>query len=264
MSAYRVGQTQRDRYCCEGFIKLDSVFSAAAVRRYERAVSDAVEAQYACPDEKPPNSDSNAYEAAFHQVMNLWRRSAAVRSLVFNKELARIAADLMQVPRVRLYHDQALYKRAGGGGTPWHCDQYYWPLDNDNTITAWIPLQDTPTQMGALRFSAGSQLRDAGRELPIGEDSDAIIGKRLAHMQLTTVEAAFAAGDVSFHSGWTFHSARRNTTASTRRAIAIIYMADGTRLKQPENDNQLADWRQWCPDAKVGEVIATPLNPVLS
>ena len=37
---------------------------------------------------------------------------------------------------VRLYHDQALFKEAGGGITPWHQDQHYWPLDTDRTITS--------------------------------------------------------------------------------------------------------------------------------
>jgi hypothetical protein len=34
-------------------------------------------------------------------------------------------------------------------------------------------------------------------------------------------------------------------------------------LKQPENNNQINDWNAWCPGAVVGEVIDTPLNPVL-
>jgi hypothetical protein len=34
----------------------------------------------------------------------------------------------MEVEGVRLYHDQALFKEAEGGITPWHADQYYWPL----------------------------------------------------------------------------------------------------------------------------------------
>ena len=260
---YRVDTTQCASYRSQGFVKLDGVFSPQQVQLYERAVSAAIEESHTLHTEKPPNSDSAVYEQAFLQVMNIWRRSETVRAMVFNETLAQIAADLMGVTGVRLYHDQALYKRAGGGSTPWHCDQYYWPLDGDDTTTVWIPLQDTPLEMGALTFSAGSHLLDLGRHLPIGEDSETIISKRLANMQLAQVENAFKAGDVSFHSGWTFHNARRNTTNSTRRAMTIIYMADGTRLKQPENDNQIADWRQWCPGAKVGEVVQTPLNPLL-
>ena len=48
-----------------------------------------------------------------------------------NGELSKkeIATELMQTDGARLYHDQALFKEAGGGITPWHADQYYWPLN---------------------------------------------------------------------------------------------------------------------------------------
>lgn len=263
MAGYRVDQAQCDRYRSQGFVKLDGVFRAQEVIGFEQAVTAAVNVQSAAYEEKSLNPDNNAYERAFLQVMNIWRTSESVRALVFNRTLARIAADLMGVSAVRLYHDQALYKRAGGGPTPWHCDQYYWPLDSDNTITVWIPFQDTPVEMGALSFSEGSHLVDLGRHLPIGEDSEQVISAKLQTMQLAHIESAFEAGDISFHSGWTFHSARENSTALPRRAMTIIYMADGTKLKEPENENQMADWRQWCPGAKVGQVVDTSLNPLL-
>ena len=44
---------------------------------------------------------------------------------------------------------------------------------------------------------------------------------------------------------------------------AIIYMEDGIRLIEPQNKNHVADWDRWMPDAKVGEVVATALNPVM-
>jgi phytanoyl-CoA dioxygenase PhyH len=48
---------------------------------------------------------------------------------------------------------------ASGPHTPWHADQYYWPLATPKTITAWIPLQETPLEMGPMEFSAGGDLR---------------------------------------------------------------------------------------------------------
>ena len=59
--------------------------------------------------------------------MNLWAVDDAVKQFTLAKRFAKIAADLLGVDKVRLYHDQALYKEPGGGFTPWHQDQYYWP-----------------------------------------------------------------------------------------------------------------------------------------
>jgi Phytanoyl-CoA dioxygenase (PhyH) len=81
--------------------------------------------------------------------------------------MARIAAKLMDVDGVRLYHDQALYKEPIGGITPWHADEFYWPLSNDNTVAAWIPLLSIPLEMGSLAFAESSQNVEIGRNFEI-------------------------------------------------------------------------------------------------
>ncbi len=263
MSDYEITTEHRRFFRENGFVKLDGVFTPEQVAEVERDVSAAVMALHDPDAEKPPNSDTDAYAAAFTQVMNIWRHSEDVKRFVFNKTLARLATELMDVDGVRLYHDQALYKEAHGGYTPWHCDQYYWPLASDETITAWIPLQDTPANMGPLAFSAGSHRIDLGRDLPIGADSETVIAGKLASEQLPCVEPEFSAGDISFHAGWTFHRAGENTTDRPRRAMTVIYMADGIRLQAPSNPNQQTDWDTWCPGAVVGEPVRTPLNPLL-
>ena len=48
-----------------------------------------------------------------------------------------------------------------------------------------------------------------------------------------------------------------------RKVMTIIYMDEEMRLKAPENENQHNDWQTWCPGAAVGQIIDTPLNPVL-
>ncbi len=35
------------------------------------------------------------------------------------------------------------------------------------------------------------------------------------------------------------------------------------KLKEPENDNQVNDWHTWCPGAVPGEMVNSPINPVL-
>ena len=210
-----------------------------------------------------PMEERDTYSRAFLQVMNIWRNSAEVKRLVFSRRLAQIATDLMGVSGVRLYHDQALYKEPGGGYTPWHADQYYWPLSNSNTTTAWIPLQATPLEMGPVEFSAGSHTATGGRSLAIGDDSEEAINALLDDGGYRHVVEPFDAGEVSFHAGWLYHRAGPNTTGSPRGVMCIIYMDEMMQLAAPRNENQRADWEAWCPGAEVGSVIDTPLNPQL-
>ncbi|WP_018630349.1 phytanoyl-CoA dioxygenase family protein [Niabella aurantiaca] len=257
---YTLTTEQIDFYNANRFIKLKQVLSAEALDCFRTVIADQVAKMNTV---KTSLDERDTYGKAFLQLFNLWRLNDDVRTLVFSKRLGKIAADLMQVEGVRIYHDQALFKEGGGGITPWHADQYYWPLETDKTITAWIPLQETPLEMGPLEFSAGSHQIIEGRELAIGDESETLIQQRLRVTDFEHVIEAFDLGEISFHSGWIFHRAGANATPDARRVMTIIYMDRDMRLKAPENKNQQNDWDTWCPGATVGAVIDTPLNPVL-
>ncbi len=251
---------QIDFYQKNRFIKIKQVLDAQVIEHFNAVVTQRVEALNTVTTDL---QERDTYGKAFLQLTNLWCEDEEIKKLVFSRRIAGIAAGLLQVDGVRLYHDQALYKEAGGGITPWHADQYYWPLSTDKTITAWIPLQRTPLAMGPLEFSAGSHQIVEGRELAISDESEAVLQKKLRVNDFLHVIEPFDIGEVSFHSGWIFHRAGANSTGEVRKVMTIIYMDKDMVLKEPENDNQIKDWEKWCPGARVGEVVDTLINPVL-
>ena len=257
---YTLTQDQLTFYQKNQFIKLKDVLDVETIAHFNAVISAQVEKMNT---ENTALEERTTYGKAFLQLFNLWRENEEVKSFIFSKRLGQIAAELMCVDGVRLYHDQALFKEGGGGITPWHADQYYWPLESDKTVTAWIPLQETPLEMGPLEFSAGSHAIVEGRELEIGDESEAIIQKTLRVTDFEHVIEAFDLGEVSFHSGWIFHRAGENVTNGMRKVMTIIYMDKDMILKNPVNKNQENDWYTWCPGAKVGEVIDTHLNPLI-
>ncbi len=257
---YSLNQVQIDFYQKNRFIKLKEVLNLETVQFFNEAISKQVNEMN---QERTALEDRTTYGKAFLQLFNLWTENLVIKELIFSKRIAKIASDLMEVNGVRLYHDQALFKEGGGGITPWHADQYYWPLETDKTVTAWIPLQETPLEMGPLEFSAGSHTIVEGRELEIGDESEEIIQKKLRVTDFNHVIEAFDIGEISFHSGWVFHRAGANITNEMRKVMTIIYMDKDMILKNPDNKNQIHDWNTWCPDAKIGEIINSPLNPVL-
>lgn len=257
---YPLTKEQIDFYQENRFIKLKQVFDISTLSYLNDVITRRVEQMNT---QTTPLESRSTYGKAFLQLFNLWKEDKIVKELVCSKRLAKIAADLMQTSGTRLYHDQALFKEGGGGITPWHADQYYWPLDTDKTVTAWIPLQSTPLELGPLEFSAGSHRIVEGRELEISDESEQLIQQKLRVTDFVHVIEAFDAGEISFHSGWIFHRAGANSTEQMRKVMTIIYLDIDMRLKSPENQNQVNDWNTWCPGAKIGEVINTPLNPVL-
>ena len=257
---YSLNQDQINFYQKNRFIKLKQVLNPESVQFFNEAIAKQVSEMN---QEQRALEDRSTYGKAFLQLFNLWMENPLVKELIFSKRIAKIASELMEVNGVRLYHDQALFKEGGGGITPWHADQYYWPLETDKTITAWIPLQATPLEMGPLEFSAGSHVIVEGRELEIGDESEELIQKKLRVTDFEHVIEAFDLGEISFHSGWVFHRAGANVTNEMRKVMTIIYMDKDMILKNPDNDNQINDWNTWCPEAKVGEIINSPLNPIL-
>jgi ectoine hydroxylase-related dioxygenase (phytanoyl-CoA dioxygenase family) len=242
------------------YIKLKQVLNKETLEFFNTAITERVNMMNT---ETTPVAERSTYGKAFLQLFNLWKEDEVVSELIFSKRLAKIATDLMQTRGVRIYHDQALFKEGGGGITPWHADQYYWPLETDKTITAWMPLQETPLEMGPLEFSAGSHRIVEGRELEIGDESELAIQQKLRVTDFKHVIEPFDAGEISFHSGWVFHRAGANSTNQMRKVMTVIYMDKDMRLKNPENKNQINDWNTWCPGAKIGAVIDSPINPVI-
>ena len=257
---YDLTQEQIDFYQKNRYIKLKEVLSVEAVEFFNEAITKQVNEMN---QEETALEDRTTYGKAFLQLFNLWVENDIVKALISSKRIAKIASDLMEVNGVRLYHDQALFKEGGGGITPWHADQYYWPLETDKTVTAWIPLQETPLELGPLEFSAGSHQIVEGRDLEIGDESEIVIQQKLKVTNFDHIIEAFDLGEVSFHSGWVFHRAGANTTNQMRKVMTIIYMDKDMVLKNPENKNQINDWNTWCPGATIGEVINTPINPIL-
>lgn len=257
---YPITPQQTEQYKTQGFIKLKQVFSADLLKAFGNELTNQV---IRLNTEDRPLEERTTYGKAFLQITNLWTKNEIVKRFAFSKRVARIAADLMGVRGVRMYHDQALYKEPGGGITPWHADQFYWPLDTNNTITAWIPFQATPLELGPLAFSATSHSVHLGRDLEISDDSEKKISKQLLDHGLPLVETGFDIGEISFHGGWTFHRAAPNNSDRPRKVITIIYVEDGCRIAQPKNKNQQADLEAWTPGRKPGDLVDTALNPVL-
>ncbi len=215
--------------------------------------------------EKRDLEERDTYGKAFLQIMNLWREDEAVRKFVLAKRFAKIAADLLGVKNVRLYHDQALFKEPGGGPTPWHQDQNYWPLNTNKTITMWMPLVDiTNPDMGMLTFASGSQLKGNVFDYVISDESEGAFEAYVKENQFEISRpTSMKAGDATFHSGFTIHNAPGNSSDIMRKVMTIIYYEDGATISQPQHQWQEADHKVWLMGKPVGSVADSEMNPLL-
>lgn len=209
-------------------------------------------------------TEPDGYGRLFLQSFNLWRVDARIARFVLSRRFAGVAAALLGVERVRLYHDQALCKGPGGGRTPWHQDHWYWPLDTDGTITMWMPLVDLPEEVGSMTFASGSHALGYLGAPGISKEGDRTLAGTIAERGLPTRSyGAMRAGDATFHGGWTLHSAGRNPTDRLRTVMTVIYYADGARVATDLNDAQEVDRKAWLGGRPPGALADHELNPVI-
>ena len=111
-TTYTITPDHAAQFRRDGFIKLKNVLSPETLDYYGKEITRQV---IRLNKQTKPMEERTTYEKAFLQIGNIWLQSEIAKEFVFSKKLGRIAAELMGVRGVRLYHDQALYKEASGG-----------------------------------------------------------------------------------------------------------------------------------------------------
>jgi ectoine hydroxylase-related dioxygenase (phytanoyl-CoA dioxygenase family) len=118
--------------------------------------------------------------------------------------------------------------------------------------------------MGPMRFVRGSHREGAWGAAGIGDSSEAFFSARIAAEPGRVDEMGpMAAGDASFHAGWTVHGAHPNASAGMRAVMTVIYYADGLAVAREPTRLQRGDLRTWLPGCVPGGAAASELNPVV-
>ncbi|MEM9168153.1 MAG: phytanoyl-CoA dioxygenase family protein [Pseudomonadota bacterium] len=254
---YAVPQCAIDAFRADGFVKLANVLSPGAVLRLRAKTIETLEAAFSARLD-------GGLRNRFLSAEMLWLSDAVARAFVLSPRIAKIAADLLGRPRVRLYHDNWMSKEPGCGRTPWHYDDHHFPLATNDVVTAWIPGQEIPRAMGPLAFARGMETWRRVADVPFNKE-DASYDRRVAEIFRTenvdVEDGPFDVGAVSFHHNLSYHAAGGNRTGLSRAVLATTYFADGARVVDAPTMVS-GDWRKFLPGAEPGGLAASPLNPI--
>jgi ectoine hydroxylase-related dioxygenase (phytanoyl-CoA dioxygenase family) len=256
-----ISTAQRDEFRDNGHLLVRGLLTTAEIAIHRQLIVDAVKRQ---SRERRKSPERGIYGRAFGQMVNLWRGDEGVRQFVLSKRLGKVAADLLGVANVRIYHDHALFKEAGGRATYWHQDQYYWPLDTADTITMAMSLTDQSIDMGMFVFASGSHKYGTVKDSKLSSEPDGLYRKYIKdnHFPLTCA-AGMRAGDSSWHYGNTVHHSSANESDRRREMMTITYMADGARVAQPVHEGQVYELNNWLTGLPPGRLAASELNPLV-
>ncbi len=213
---------QKEQFDRQGFVVLDDVVEAELLDAVV-AELDAEEAKVdrflaSQPDERFSIAERGALTIALHPVT----RSDAAQRLARHSVLLGACADLVG-PDVRLYWDQAVYKKPEKPRrVPWHQDNGYTYVEPQHYLTCWVALTDATLDNGCPWIAPGVHRSGTLRHHyidPLGWEC------------LTNVpdaeSAAVGAGGVVVFSSLTPHLTGPNTTTDVRKAYILQYAPEG-------------------------------------
>jgi len=259
-SVYPLTQAQADQYRGEGHILLPGVASHEEIDHFRSLILAYVDEVIHTHGTRVQLEDATTL---FTRVTNVWRRDENVRELVFAKRFARIAAQLMGVRGVRLYHDQVLIKDPGRSQTPWHKDHFYCPLATPHIVKMSLALTDVTREMGPMVFVTGSHLGGLFPEAPYSLKTQEAFSQVIRSRKIPTTTHIMNAGDAVFHSGDILHSAMQNTSSRRRESLTLVYYADSTRVMVPTHEQRAEGMKEFLPGLNPGDIAASDLNPLL-
>lgn len=171
-------------------------------------------------------------------------QNAKLRELAWNPILGAIAARLTGSSQIRYFDDSIIYKPADLPGAEsvvgWHTDRAYWgTCTSDKMLTAWIPFQDTPEEMGPVVYIDHSNHWPGAAEMRTFHAKDQaeleehfMVGKDEA----VKVPMTLKKGEVSFHSCLTVHGSQVNRSRRPRIAMALHFQDERNRFRKQLDD----------------------------
>jgi phytanoyl-CoA hydroxylase len=239
-----VTSDQIERYRKDGFVVIDNFLTSSELAEWRSAVEEAIEERDGV---KIPgtnlktgyddgiNKDTDYYANVFDQLINLWQTNSRVRKLMMSPELGKAAALLSGANGIRIWHDQALFKRPWANPTTLHLDVPFWSFSASDAISVWVALDDATYNNGCLYFLPGTHKKTDYRDIGITRNMNAIFKIYPELALVEPVAVPMKAGSASFHNGLCIHGAGPNMTPRPRRAMTCAYMPEGATFNGQKN-----------------------------
>ncbi len=155
-------------------------------------------------------------------------RSERLREFCAGPVFCDLVHDLIG-PEVRLYWDQAVYKKSGNPDEfPWHQDNGYTYIEPQQYLTCWIALTDTDESNGCPWVVPGVH-REGTRAHAMTE-----LGWRCSVPEKEAVPVPARSGSIVVFSSLTPHRTGPNRSSEVRKAYIVQFAPDGAHVLRGE------------------------------
>lgn len=221
----RLRAEQVRAYDEQGFLVLEDVFDADTISEVIAEIDPMEEQVEAFLRTR---EDGRLFIARANEItftVHLVARSKRLREFCSGPVFRDICFDLLG-PDVRLYWDQAVYKKPGTAEPfPWHQDNGYTYLEPQQYLTCWVALSDATTENGCPWVVPGLHRRGTlqHRLTDLGwvclDDPGGL-----------EVPAPVRAGGIVIFSSLTPHATGPNRSDATRKSYIVQFAPDGAMM----------------------------------
>ena len=186
---------------------------------------------------RSPSTDIGHGRGELRKIDQAWWADATIASVVTSGVLGQMAAELLGVDTIRLWHDQLLWKPPGGGRegvVGWHQDRAYWTASStSDMVTAWVALDDVTADMGAMRFVPGShrwgRVVDGNAFFEKDHESQRARARLPDGAEWREDLVEVQAGQATFHHCKTLHGSAANISDRPRISLAVHLISGDAR-----------------------------------
>lgn len=190
------------------------------------------------------NFEQRSGLAAGHVIRNKGHlKLVQLYELIFHPRVLD-AVESVLGPDILCWGSSLFVKEAHDPGfVAWHQDAYYWGLEPDDVVSAWIALYPSTVENGAMRVLPGSQtLPPLSHRESAAESANMLF----THEELAgevdeskAVDITLSQGDMSLHHVKILHGSPPNRSSQRRMGYAIRYVAPHVKQRGDMNSATL-------------------------
>ena len=223
-------KAQIDQYNDQGYLFPFDIFSAEEITEIRAYFFDDL-----LP--KAMAAGWNSYE-----ITNWHKHCRSVYDLVTNSRILDYVQDLLGETLI-LRHSHFFAKLPGDGKrVSWHQDASYWPLTPSKVVSAWLAIDDTDVENGAMQVIPGSHKNAQIAFEKSSKTENNVLNQTVHHPEKhgnDPVSLTLKAGQMSLHSDWILHGSEPNMSTRRRCGLAMRFLSSDVRAYNDWNQHSI-------------------------
>jgi len=222
-------KAQIDQYNDQGYLFPFDIFSAEEITEIRAYFDDLLS--------KAMAAGWNSYE-----ITNWHKHCRSVYDLVTNSRILDYVQDLLGETLI-LRHSHFFAKLPGDGKrVSWHQDASYWPLTPSKVVSAWLAIDDTDVENGAMQVIPGSHKNAQVAFEKSSKTENNVLNQTVHHPEKhgnDPVSLTLKAGQMSLHSDWILHGSEPNMSTRRRCGLAMRFLSSDVRAYNDWNQHSI-------------------------